>query len=235
MGEQQTFGELRPAVADDRLDRHPRQWLQPLQQARLEGQGYEGGTRVCDSQAQGPGGVIGPAGRPHLRDRLSACGKDQRRAAQLASVRKRDLKSLALTRKPVHRGAERQGRACLPHLVCQHTDDKFGALVTEQLAERLFMPGDPGLIDPLDKVVRGEALQRRGGKARVLAEESMRPASQIGEVAAPAARDQNLLAGFGGVIDDKDAGAGLPGRCGGEEPGPASPKDDRVVRHAGFH
>jgi hypothetical protein len=57
----------------------------------------------------------------------------------------------------------------------QHPDDLFGAVVAEQLAQRLLVPGDALPIDALDEVVLAVALQGRGGEARVLAEEVRDP------------------------------------------------------------
>ena len=54
---------------------------------------------------------------------------------------------------PVHAGAQRQHHARRPHVVGQHADDLFGAVVAEQLAQGLLVPGDARLIDPFDEVV----------------------------------------------------------------------------------
>ena len=50
------------------------------------------------------------------------------------------------------------------HLGQQHADDVLGAVVAEELAERLFVPGDAVLFDQRDEVVRRVARQRRLGR-----------------------------------------------------------------------
>ena len=66
---------------------------------------------------------------------------------------------------------------------------------------------------------------------RVLREEAFRRGTQIGEVAAPAAGDQDLPARPVGMVEHQHAGAGLPRRRRRKEPGAARPENDRIVVH----
>src|SRR3546814_16382877 len=66
--------------------------------------------------------------------------------------------------------------------------------VAEQLAERLFVPGDAMGVDQRDEIGGGVARQRRLGEMRVRRQKAIGGGVDVGEVAAPAARDQYLLA-----------------------------------------
>jgi len=187
MRKEHRFGEAGAAAFHHGIHGDPGQRRRLFQQAGLEGQGDQGRAGVGDAQAELAGGVIGPAGGPHLGDRLAAGGQDQRAAADHGAVRQGGLIAVGDPVDPLDRDAQRQDRACRPQVVGEHADDLFGAVVTEQLAQGLFVPGDTGAVDAFDEVVLGEPLQGRGGEARVLAEEIGGPGPDIGEVAAPAA------------------------------------------------
>src|SRR3546814_8090732 len=81
----------------------------------------------------------------------------------------------------------------------QQVDDLLRGAVAEELAERLLVPGDAGRVDPRDEILLGVALQRRDTEARVLRQKVRRRAVQVGEVAAPAAGDADLLRRPGGL------------------------------------
>ena len=76
------------------------------------------------------------------------------------------------------------GRA---HLRQQHTDDVFGAIVAEKLAERLFVPGNTVAVDHGDEIGGRETGKRRLAEMRVGGEEILRAGMDIGEIAAAAA------------------------------------------------
>ncbi len=90
------------------------------------------------------------------------------------------------------------------------------------------MPGDAVAIDHLDEVVLGEAPQGRQGEARILAQEVGAARPQIGEVAAPAARDADLLARRAGVVDHAHATAALARLDGAHHAGRAGADDQDV-------
>ncbi len=52
---------------------------------------------------------------------------------------------------------------------------------------------------------------------------------KIGEIAAATARDEDLLAGPVGMIDEQDLSAALPGDCRAHQPCAAGAEDDRVI------
>ena len=66
-------------------------------------------------------------------------------------------------------------------------------------------------LDQRDEVRRGVAGQRRTGEARIGGQEALGPDITVGEVAAPAAGNQDLLARRLRMIEQEDAAATLPG------------------------
>ena len=234
VGEQHGLGEAGAAAFHHGVHGDAGEGFQRLQQAGLEGQGDQGRAGVGDAQAELAGGVIRPAGGAHLGDRLAAGGQDQRAAAHHGAVGQGGLIDVAHTVNPLDRDAQRQDHARRPHVVGQHADDLFGAVVAEQLAEGLFVPGDAGAVDAFDEVVLAEPLQGRGGEARVLAEEVGGAGSGVGEVAAPPAGDADLLARRPGVVEDAHRAPAPPGLDGAHHPGRAG-ADDQDIDGLGGH
>ena len=228
MRKEHGLGEGGAAALDHGVHGDAGEGRQRLQQAGLEGQGDQGRAGVGDAQAELAGGVPGPAGGPHLGDRLAAGGQDQRPAADHGAVRQGGLIAIGDAVDPLNRDAQRQDHARRPHVVGQHADDLFGAVVAEQLAEGLFVPGDAGAVDAFDEVVLAEPLQGRSGEPRVLAEEVRGAGPGVGEVAAPPARDADLLARCPGVVEDADRTPAPPGLDGAHHPGRAGADDQDI-------
>jgi hypothetical protein len=130
-------------------------------------------------------------------------------------------------------GRELQGHLGLAHFGEQQVDDLLARAIAKQLAEGLFVERDAIGIDQFDEVVRGVAGQRREGEARVLADEavaaSLHRGIHVGEVAAAAARNADLFARIGGMIEDQHLAAALAGLDGGHHASCAGAEDDRVV------
>src|SRR3546814_8133833 len=74
---------------------------------------------------------------------------------------------------------------------------------SDLLAERLLVPGDAGGLDPRDEVALGVALERRDAEAGVLRQEVRRRAVQVGEVAASAPGNADLLRRLGGLFQQQ--------------------------------
>ncbi len=110
----------------------------------------------------------------------------------------------------------------------QHRDDLLGRAVAEQLPQRLFVKGDAVFFDQRDEISRRVAAQRRFGEVRIGRDIAFRHRSDIGEIAAPAAGNQDLLPHFIGMIDDQYPRPGLPGGGGTHQPGPAAAQDYRI-------
>ena len=87
--------------------------------------------------------------------------------------------------------------------VQQHGDDLARRAVAEQLPQGLLVPGDAVLIHQGDKVVLGVAGKRGNAEMWIVGKEPIRLGIQIGEIAASAAADQDLLAGMVRVIEQQ--------------------------------
>ena len=137
----------------------------------------------------------------------------------------------ALVRKPTDcratdedAGGELDARVGLGALGQQHVEDVVGGAVAEELAEGLLVPGDAVLFDQREEVLRGEAGERGLGEMRVGGEEVFRRGVAVGEVAAAAAGDEDLLAGAVGVVEHEHAAAAAAGFDGAHEAGGAAPR-----------
>jgi len=128
-----------------------------------------------------------------------------------------------------HRRVQRQRDTALVALRLQHRDDLLGRSVAEQLPERLFVPGDAIGFDQSEEILRGVAAQRRFGEMRIGGKIPVGRGVEVGEIAPPAARDQDLLSHRIGMIDQQHARTALPGDGGAHQPCRARAEDDRIV------
>ncbi len=121
----------------------------------------------------------------------------------------------------------------------QHPDQVFGRSVREELALVLLVVGDAVAFDQRDEVRRGVARQRRARELRVLSHEV--PVGRthvqvaVGEVAAPAAGDADLLGHLLGMVDEQHLQPPLAGLRGAEQAGGAGTDDDGVEPWRGMH
>ena len=128
-------------------------------------------------------------------------------------------------------GARTLGDACAdPHIDAarrafgeQHRDDGARRAVAEQLPERLLVIGDAMALDQRDEIMLRVAVERRLVEMRIGREEPVRRAMQVGEVAAPAARDQDFRADLVGMIEQQDLAAALARGERAHQPGRARP------------
>ena len=92
----------------------------------------------------------------------------------------------------------------------------------------LFVPADAVPIDQRDEVARRVARQRRAAERRVVGQEVRRPRVAVGEVAAAAAGDADLLGDLRRVVEQQDPQAALPGDGRAQQAGGAGADDDGV-------
>jgi hypothetical protein len=110
----------------------------------------------------------------------------------------------------------------------QHGNDLPRRAVAEELAQRLLVPGDTVLLHQGDEVVLRIARQRRLAEMRIGREEGLGPAVRVGEIAAPAARDQDLLADLLGVIEQQHLAPALAGAQRAHQARGAGTRDDDI-------
>ena len=75
------------------------------------------------------------------------------------------------------------------------------------------MPGDAVTIDQGDEVGRSETAQCGLGKMRIGGKEVGGRGADVGEIASPAARNQDLPARLRRMIEEQDATTALPGEA----------------------
>ena len=190
----------------------------------------EGGARLHDLEAELPCQIIGEAGRAHFGDRRAAGRDNQRRggmAIRLGRHREPRLDGIDLLATTDRHLAPEVPRPRA--FFQQHVDDLLRRSVTEQLAQSLFVPGDPMAFDHVEEIARRVSRQRGFGEMRVGRQVIGRSGAEIGEIAAPAARDQDLLADTVRPLDHEHAAAPLSGARGRHQPGGARTQDYRIV------
>ena len=214
------------------IDGDARERGEAFEDARLEGQRHQGRAGLGDLQAEQGGKLIGQAGGAHLGDRLAAGGDDQRFSDQRLARRHHGEAAIGVA-DAVDPGVEQQGAARLFQLAEQQVDDLLARAVAEQLAQSLFVERDGVLIDQRDEMLRRVAGEGREGIARVAGEEAVAAGFHrgvdVGEVAAPAAGDADLLAGVLGMVEHQHRAAALAGFDAGHEAGGAGAEDDHVI------
>ena len=116
--------------------------------------------------------------------------------------------------------------------VQQQGDDLPCGPIAEQLPECFFMPGDGVALDQSEEVPLGVAAEGGLGEVRVVGQKALGRGAHVGEVAAPAAGDQDFLAGLIGMIEEQDPRARLARRRRRHKTCAARAKDDCIVVHS---
>ena len=111
----------------------------------------------------------------------------------------------------------------------EQVDDPLAGIVAEKLAEMLLVKTDAVAAHQLDEALRRVAAQRATSEARVLGEIPQRVrAVEVGEVAAAAAGDTDLLAEPGGMIQQQDFQTTLPRDARAEQAGGTGADDGQI-------
>ena len=110
----------------------------------------------------------------------------------------------------------------------EHVENRARGTVAEELAERLLVIRDAMFFDQGDEVAGRVTRQRRLREVRIRRKEIFRLAVNVGEVAAAAAGDEDLLARAIGVLEDGDAASALARFDGAHQSGGAGTKNDCV-------
>jgi len=93
------------------------------------------------------------------------------------------------------------------------------------------VPGNAVAFDQREKVRRSVPAERGLREVRILRKVAIRRGVQVGEVAAPAAGNQDLLARPVGMVEQQYTLAALTGRGGAEQPGGSGAEYNSVVFH----
>jgi hypothetical protein len=187
------------------------------------------------------GQAVAQVGGTNLGDGQAAGGNHQVAAVHRA-LGGADLKALALgigiqRRNGVDSAGLPVGHLARAALGQQHRDDVFGRMVRKQLALVLFVVGNAVLVDQRDKFGRPKARQCRAAELRVLADKvPVRLAHiqiAVGEVAAPAARDADLLCDLGRMVNQQYLEPALARLRRTKQAGSACANDDGIEQVGG--
>ena len=177
----------------------------------VEDERDERGAGFDDAVAEAKGDGVADAGGADLRDG-EAAGRDDdflcvqgwgRRGWSALRGSGFNKKACAGLRDGCDGGAEVEiDTGCFSE---KHVHDLAGGAVAEQLAWRFGVMGDAVLVDERYKCVGRVAGEGGLGEVRVFREEVLRLRIEVGEVGAASPGDEDLAAGFAGVVEQRDA------------------------------
>ena len=198
-----------------------------------EGERHQGRPRLDDLVPEMPCDVIRETGGAKLGDRQPARREHKARRPRrlIAEGDMEETVAVLDGRGLAERGLDAAGLA----FGQQHSDDLLRRSVAEQLAERLFVPGDPVPVDQSDEVRRFEPPQGRLGEMRIGRQEIRGRRANVGEIASASARNQDLAARLGRMIEEKDPASALPRKRGAKHPGRTGADNDCVKGAYGRH
>ena len=185
--------------------------------------------------AQGGNGQTAGGDHQTLAANLAAAGAQAE--AVLVRVRLRRAAGGALPHGPVidmgHGGVQPHFGAGPLALGEQHLENRLAGAVAEQLARRLFHMPDAVAFHHFHEMPGAVAVERRLAEVRVGGYEVVRRGVQVGEIAAPAAGHQDLLAGLVGVVQHQHRAAAITGAGGAHQTRRAGTDyHDIIVLHA---
>src|SRR5258706_4278752 len=183
------------------------------EELRIEAQGHERGPGRHDRQAELLGDAIREGRGADLRPRAPAGGDHERRGGERPAARLHAEDS-AVALHAAHLAGLAPLDAPLLALGDEHVDDPLRAVVAEELPEHLLVIRDAVALHERDEVARRVARQRRAAEIRIARDEVAMRGVHVGEVAAPPARDADLLADLRVVVDEHHAPPALSRSCG---------------------
>ena len=197
-----------------------------------EAKRHEPRTRRHDAEAESLRDPIAEVARTELRNREAARRDDERVRFEASEIRLD--REAPVVRDLADRAADENLDAGRTTLREEQLDHLARAPVAEELAERLFVPGDAVAVDERDEVVGPVARERRARKIGIRGKKVLRADDAVREVAAAAAGDLDLPADPCLALGDDDAPAALAGLDRAEEAGGAAAEDDGVERSGYF-
>jgi hypothetical protein len=170
--------------------------------------------------------VVALAGRANFGNGQAACCDDQGWRVKRGGIGSHDELSGVLNF--LDFGVQKDPDTARMAFAFQHVGDVFGRTVAEELAKRFLMIWDAMLFHLRDEVRRGVAGKRGFCEVLICAEEILRAAVDVREIAAAAAGDEDFLANTIGPLEDGDAAAAFAGFSGAEEPSGTSAENQCV-------
>src|SRR5258706_6894033 len=213
MREEQVLAKPSSMALGFDIGRDSRQVAITREELRIEAQGEERGPGRDDRESDLLGDAIREGRGADLRHREPAGGNHERRGRERSAARLH-AKDGAVAHHPAHLAGLAPIDAPLRALGDEHVDDPLRAVVAEELPERLLVIRDAVALHERDELARRVARQRRAAEIRVARDEVAVRGVDVGEVAAPAARNADLLADLRVVVDEHHAPPALPRSCG---------------------
>ncbi len=186
----------------------------------------ERGARFDNLQTELTGEIVAVGGGTDFGDGEAACGDDQDWSAEFGGVGADDEFGGVLNF--LDFGVEKDLDFGIAALGFEHVGDVLRGAVAEKLAESFLVVRNAMLFDQRDEVGWRVAGERGFREVLVGAEEILRAAVDVREVAAAAAGDENFLADAIGTLEDSDAASALAGFDGAEESRGACAENESV-------
>ncbi len=194
----------------------------------VESQRNQRWPRLHDLQPKLPRQIVTKSRSSHLGNRQAAGGDDQRLGAKLVVVVPGAQQKTIFPRYLRHVHVRLNPHADGAALRFQHGHDLLRRAVAEELAQSFLVVGDRVLLHQRNEI-RGRVARQRGlGKVRIGGDEIFRTAVQVGEVAAPAAGDQDLFADALGPLQHGHAAPAPAGFNGAHQAGCSAAENDHV-------
>ena len=208
--------------------RHAAEFRAEFQRLAFKSQRHQPGAWRHDPQAELPREPVGQIAAAELRPGDASRRHHQRARPERAARRLHPEFTALLPRHRPHLAARVRAYPGVAALRREHPDDLPRRAVAEKLAELLFVVGNAVRLDERDKVRRRVARQGRATEIRLLGDVIVRRGVEVGEVAASAARNENLLADALGPLQHSDGPPPLPGRERAHQSGRARAEHEHV-------
>ena len=127
-----------------------------------------------------------------------------------------------------NRNIGKSADACAAALFLQHRRNIARGTIAEKLAKSFFVIRDAILFDQSNEIGRRITGKRRLGKVRIGGNKIFRRAINVGEIAASAAGNQDLLARPVCTFQKRDAPSTLAGLDSAHQPRGPAPENQRV-------
>jgi hypothetical protein len=175
----------------------------------------EAGSRGNDVMAKLAGEVVAKGSSAHLRDGKSPSCDDEGGRAKLCRIGAKQEFSGALDFRDagVDENLDARGAA----FGFEQIDDFRGGIVTKELTESFFVPGNAMFISESNEIVGRETGKGGFGKVGIGGNKVFRRGMNVREIAATTAGDENFLPNAVGVFDDGHAAAAFARLDGAKE------------------
>ena len=188
---------------------------------------YQAGPGLKNFQAKLAGQPVAEVGGAGLRNRQASGGDHQngRPKLSLASAHDKFIAAVYF----FNRDLRQQMNAGIRTFLFEHPQDVLRGAVAEELTQGLFVIRNVMLLHQRDKIRRRVPDQRGFYEVRICRDKVFRLAMKVGEIAASAAGDENLLSRSVSAFEYGNAASPAAGFNRTHEPGGSSAKNQGVI------